>query len=175
MRIVTRDVAARLRVSSQQTERADIQTRDGDDMTPGVGRNAKPLSSRKAAGQEREPAGRGCQRAHAQRRNFGQGDFHQGPGDAPEQTKCHQHQFGLDVAGGAAAGFGGRLAFNRHGALDPTARYQSAIWAPVQNFTSLFLLIVSSTRRKYFSRCGAPMMYGCTTNAIMRAELAASA
>jgi hypothetical protein len=45
-----------------------------------------------------------------------------------------------------------------YGGFAPTLRYQSQICAPVQNSTSRFLRILSKMRRKYFARCGAPMM-----------------
>ena len=45
-----------------------------------------------------------------------------------------------------------------HGAFGPVSRYQSRICSPVQNSTSCFWRITSNTRRKYFARCGAPMM-----------------
>ena len=44
------------------------------------------------------------------------------------------------------------------GAFGPVRRYQSAICAPVKNATSGFLRMTSKMRRKYLSRCGAPMM-----------------
>ncbi len=47
---------------------------------------------------------------------------------------------------------------NAHGAAGPTFLYQSAIWLPVQNSTSFFFLIFWKIWRKYFARCGAPMM-----------------
>src|SRR5262245_40858140 len=46
----------------------------------------------------------------------------------------------------------------RHGAGGPALRNQSAISPPVQNSTSFFLRIFSKIARKYFARCGAPMM-----------------
>ena len=46
------------------------------------------------------------------------------------------------------------------GALGPALLNQSKIWEPFQNNTPGFLRIFSKTLRKYFTRCGAPMMYG---------------
>ena len=65
---------------------------------------------------------------------------------------------GSFVLGGVSVRAGVVAIFDRHGALGPAATYQSAICAPVQNFTSLFCRIVSKMRRKYFRRCGTPMM-----------------
>jgi hypothetical protein len=45
-----------------------------------------------------------------------------------------------------------------YGTFGPVIRYQSAICSPVQNSTSFFFRIFSKTLRKYFTRCGAPMM-----------------
>ena len=44
------------------------------------------------------------------------------------------------------------------GAFGPTDKYQSKICSPVMNATSGFFRIFSKIFRKYFSRCGAPMM-----------------
>lgn len=45
-----------------------------------------------------------------------------------------------------------------YGAFGPVLKYQSAICSPVQNSTSFFFRISSKILRKYFARCGAPMM-----------------
>ena len=85
-------------------------------------------------------------------------DLHHRPADTPDQAEDDEQEPGAKIANPDRRVFAVEAVADGHGACGPVARYQSAICSPVQNFTSLLLRITSSTRRKYFNRCGAPMM-----------------
>ena len=70
------------------------------------------------------------------------------PGRGPPSPVCWR----------AGSQFAATAELEFYGAFGPLATYQSNICSPVMNATSGFFLMCAKMLRKYFSRCGAPMM-----------------
>ena len=75
-----------------------------------------------------------------------------------EVHRRRARQMGLAAAEARPPGHSIKSPDDDQGAFGPTLRYQSKICSPVMNATSGFFRMFSKILRKYFSRCGAPMM-----------------